>query len=168
MLSPMIDFRSILTPACTRLCDDASAKALSKKAVLEAGSELLAARFPDIDRRALLEGLLNRERLGSTALGEGVAIPHCRCEQCPVPAAALLRVRPIDFEAPDDKAVDLVFVLAVPFEGRASEQRIHLEILGALSRVFDHSANLAALRAAATARALFDALQSQIDAAQRE
>ena len=155
----MIDFRQILTPACTRVRVDTQ----SKKAVLEKASELLAYRFPEIDRRRLLEGLLNRERLGSTGLGEGVAIPHCRFKDCQTPASALLRTRPIDFDAPDDKAVDLVFVLAVPLH----EQRTHLEILGALARVFDDSSVLVALRRASTDQELFDVLQRQLDMAQR-
>ena len=156
----MIDFRQILHPACTRVCVDTQ----SKKAALDRASELLADRFPEIDRRRLLEGLLARERLGSTGLGEGVAIPHCRCEDCRAPAAALLRIRPLDFDAPDDQAVDLVFVLAVPLH----EQRTHLEILGTLARAFDDPGNLAALRRAGTDRELFDALQRQLDMAQRE
>lgn len=156
----MIDFRHILDPACARVCVDIQ----SKKAVLDRASDMLADRFPEIDRRRLLEGLLNRERLGSTALGEGVAIPHCRCEDCRAPAAALLRTPPIDFDAPDDRAVDLVFVLAVPSDA----QRSHLEILGALARAFDDSGNLAALRGASTDRALFDTLQRQLESGQRE
>ena len=156
----MIDFRQILHPTCARVCVDTQ----SKKAALERASELLAERFSEIDRRRLLEGLLARERLGSTGLGEGVAIPHCRSEDCRAPAAALLRVRPVDFDAPDDQAVDLLFVLAVPLH----EQRIHLEILGTLARAFDDPGNLLALRRAGSDRELFDALQRQLDLAQRE
>ena len=154
----VIDFRQILVPACTRVCIDAH----SKKAALEKASELLARRFPEMDRRLLLEGLLSREKLGSTGLGEGVAIPHCRFKDCQAPAAALLRTPPIDFDAPDDQDVDLMFVLAVPLH----EQRIHLEILGALARAFDDSSNLVALRRADTDQALFDTLQRQLDMAQ--
>ena len=156
----MIDFREILTPDCT--C--ASATTRSKKTVLERASEVIAARHPEIDARRLFQGLLARERLGSTGLGEGVAIPHCRDEACQAPAACLLRCPPIDFDAPDDRAVDLVFVLAVPSHG----QRVHLEILGALARAFDEPSNLAALRAAETDGQLFEALQRQLALAQSE
>ena len=136
----------------------------SKKAVLEKASEVLVARHPEIDARRLLEGLLTRERLGSTGLGKGVAIPHCRSKDCRTPAACMLRTHPIDFDAPDDQAVDLVFVLAVPAQG----QRIHLEILGTLARVFDDASNLSALRMAETDDQLFEALQRQLALAQRE
>ena len=155
----MIDFRRILLPECT-----CRAEVRSKKAALEKGSELIATHHADIDPRRLLEGLVGRERLGSTGLGEGVAIPHCRLEECAAPIAALLATPPIDFDAPDGQRVDLVFVLAVPLHG----QRTHLEILGALARVFDDDGNLAALRGAKTDAALFDTLQRRLAMAQRE
>ena len=155
----MIDFRQILRPECTRRVE-----ARSKKAALEKGSELIAAHHADVDARRLLEGLLNRERLGSTGLGEGVAIPHCRLEECQHPTAALLTTAPIDFDAPDGQDVDLLFVLAVPLHG----QRTHLEILGALARVFDDAGNLAGLRGAKTDAELFDTLQRQLAMAERE
>ena len=156
----MIDFGEVLTPDCARR----GVAARSMKAVLEKGSELIAARHVEIDPRRLLDGLLSREMLGSTGLGEGVAIPHCRLAECQAPAAALLATPPIDFDAPDGQAVDLVFVLAVPLHG----QRTHLEILGALARVFDDAGNLAALRRAETDAALFDTLQRQLAMTQRE
>lgn len=156
----MIDFGEVLTLDCVRR----GVAARSMKAALEKGSELIAARQAGIDPRRLLDGLLSRERLGSTGLGEGVAIPHCRLAECRAPAAALLSTTPIDFDAPDGQAVDLVFVLAVPLHG----QRAHLEILGALARVFDDAGNLAALRRAETTAALFDTLQRQLAMTQRE
>ena len=156
----MIDFREILAHDCTRV----GVEMRSKKAVLEKASEVLVARHPEIDARRLLEGLLSRERLGSTGLGKGVAIPHCRSTDCRTPAACMMRIHPIDFDAPDDQAVDLVFVLAVPAQG----QRIHLEILGALARAFDDADNLAALRRAETDAQLFEALQRQLALAQRK
>lgn len=156
----MIDFGEVLTPDCVRRNVDAR----SMKAALEKGSELIAARHAEVDPRRLLDGLLNRERLGSTGLGEGVAIPHCRLAECQAPSAALLTTAPIDFDAPDGQAVDLIFMLAVPLHG----QRTHLEILGALARVFDDAGNLAALRRAETNAALFDTLQRQLAMTQRE
>ena len=157
----MIDFREILAPDCTVMDVDAH----SKKAALAKASELLAARHLEINARLLLKGLLDRERLGSTGLGKGVAIPHCRFEHCSTSSASCLRTRTaLDFDAPDDQAVDLLFVLAVP----RHEQRVHLQILGALARAFDDAANLTALRRAATNRELFDGLQNQLAEVQRE
>ena len=157
----MIEFETILSPACTHV----GVEARSKKGVLEHACQCLADAFPAIESRRLLEGLLVRERLGSTGLGEGVAIPHCRFERCDAPVACFLRTREgIDFDGPDDQLVDLLFVLAVPLH----EQRIHLEILGALARAFDDPGNLASLRRAATDQELFDTLQRQLAMSQRE
>ncbi len=157
----MIDFHAILSPACTRV----GVVAQSKKAALEEASVRIAAVEPAIEARGLLEGLLERERLGSTGLGEGVAIPHCRCAECRTPVAAFFATDSgIDFDAPDDAPVDLLFTLAVPVD----EHRQHLEILGALARVFDDPANLAALRRARSHEALFDAFQRQLASVQRE
>ena len=150
----MIDFAELLRPASTR----AAASSLSKKAALEDASSLLADAF-GLDGRRLLEGFLNRERLGSTGLGEGVAIPHCRFGDCPNPIGALLTLtQPVDFDAPDDRRVDILFALVVPTD----EERAHLEILGALARVFDDPANLLELREATSNDALHDTLQRQI------
>ena len=157
----MIEFETILSPSCTHVGVDAR----SKKGVLEQACECLADAFPEIEPRRLLEGLLARERLGSTGLGEGVAIPHCRFDGCDAPVACFLKTRDgIDFDGPDDQLVDLLFVLAVPLH----EQRIHLEILGALARAFDDPGNLASLRRAATDQDLFDTLQRQLAMSQRE
>ena len=157
----MVDFHDILAPAGVHLGVDAQ----SKKAALGEASELLADCHPQLDPRRLLEGLLRRERLGSTSIGAGVAIPHCRFDACPAPMAAFIRTRAaIDFDAPDGEGVDLMFVLAVP----TREQRAHLEILGALARTFRDSGNRDALRRAATDGELFDALQRQLAIAQRD
>ena len=157
----MIEFETILSPSCTHV----GVEARSKKGVLERACQCLAEAYPSIEPRRLLEGLLARERLGSTGLGEGVAIPHCRFERCNAPVACFLRTREgIDFDGPDDQLVDLLFILAVPLH----EQRIHLEILGALARAFDDPGNLASLRLAATDRELFDTLQRQLAMSQRE
>ena len=136
----MIDFRELLPPSCTR----ARHRAASKKAALEEASEIIARRHPELEPRRLLEGLLARERLGNTCLGDGVAIPHCRMD-CDRPVGALLRLAvPLDFDAPDAEPVDLLFVLVVPDD----EARRHLEILGALAQAFDLSSNRTMLRRA--------------------
>lgn len=87
----------------------------SKKSLLEKASELLASAPDGADVRQIFESLCQRERLGSTGLGHGVAIPHGRVSGQTGVAAALIRLRtPIDFDAPDQDRVDLFFALAVP------------------------------------------------------
>ena len=106
----------------------------------------------------MFEHLLTRERLGSTGLGEGIAIPHCRID-CPRPMAALLRLEtPVDFDAPDDAPVDLLFVLIVP----PGETSAHLTTLAALARLFQSADNRAALRAGASDAELYDTFVSLV------
>lgn len=136
----MIDFQELLPPSCTR----AGHRTASKKAALEQASEIIAAGHPGMEPRRLLEGLLARERLGNTCLGDGVAIPHCRMP-CDRPVAALLRLAvALDFDASDGQPVDLLFVLVVPDD----EARRHLEILGTFAQAFDLPSNRNQLRRA--------------------
>lgn len=87
----------------------------SKKSLLEKAASLLAAAPDSAGERDIFESLCQRERLGSTGLGHGVAIPHGRVSGQNAVAAALIRLQtPIDFDAPDSEKVDLFFALAVP------------------------------------------------------
>ncbi len=86
-----------------------------------------------LSRKTILNGLAEREKLGSTALGHAVAIPHARIKGLPVSAGALIKLRyPIEFAAPDKLAVQLFFILLVP--SGASE--LHLQILSELAQRF--------------------------------
>ncbi len=137
----MFDLATILTPECT-LADVAAS---SKKRLLEFASEVIADHFVSLEAHRLFDELIARERLGSTALGHGVAIPHCRIDGLSVTVGALFRLaEPIDFDAPDDQPVDLVFVLVVPREARDD----HLAILSNLARGFSDAERRRALREA--------------------
>lgn len=90
------------------------------------------AKVYTIDRDAVLEGLEEREALGSTGFGRGVALPHARIEGLSRPVAALLKLgRPIDFGAADRMPVDLAIGLLSPINAGAT----HLHALAALSRL---------------------------------
>ncbi|NIP13600.1 MAG: PTS IIA-like nitrogen regulatory protein PtsN [Pseudomonadales bacterium] len=146
----MPDITTILSPACTK----ASIEAHSRKRALEAAADLVAEQHPDLSARKLFDELMARERLGSTGLGDGVAIPHCRipCEQI---TGALLRLQePVDYESMDDEPVDLLFVLAVPSE----ETTAHLDLLAALARIFGDPENRRRLRSSGTDEALYQEL----------
>lgn len=124
----MIDFRSILSPGRTRIGFPAS----SKKRALELASEIIVAEEPALADRELFDQLLVRERLGSTGLGDGVALPHCRSEHTDRIIGAFLRLEhPIDFDADDGQPVDLMFVLVVPQEAADA----HLKVLASIARV---------------------------------
>ena len=104
----------------------------SKKRVFEnAGLQFEEAL--GISRRKIFDALLARERLGSTGLGHGVAIPHGRIKGLKAAAGAFIRTQsPIAFEATDGKPVNLIFVLLVP--EKATDQ--HLQILSELAQMF--------------------------------
>ncbi len=119
----------ILTPE-RMLCH---VQATSKKRVLEYFSKLLATETISLDSHEIFESLLGRERLGSTGLGKGVAIPHARVAQCDMTLAAFLQLdQGIDFDAIDRQPVDLLFALVVP--GEATQE--HLDILAQLAAMF--------------------------------
>ncbi|HEY5717994.1 MAG TPA: PTS IIA-like nitrogen regulatory protein PtsN [Motiliproteus sp.] len=124
----------------------------SKKRILENCSELIAQQVDNLDEEEIFLGLVNRERLGSTGIGEGIAIPHCRLEQCKEAFGALIKLpEPIDFDAIDHQPVDLLFVLLVPIE--ATEE--HLQLLAALAEMFNDPDLRARMRAAGDADALY-------------
>ena len=87
----------------------------SKKKLLEQLSSLVAEEIGDASADDIYERLLARERMGSTGIGEGIAIPHCRLLQCQKALGVLLRLNtPIDYDSIDGNPVDLVFALLVP------------------------------------------------------
>jgi PTS system nitrogen regulatory IIA component len=118
--------------------------------VLDEAARLLAGDS-EADRAVVAECLRQRERLGSTAIGHGVAIPHGRCAAYGEARAAFLRVEPpVDFDAGDGEPVDLVFAMAVP--EHFTQQ--HLQLLSELAERFADAGWREALRAAPDAAAL--------------
>jgi PTS system nitrogen regulatory IIA component len=101
-----------------------------KRAFEEAG--LLFESLHGLSRALVTDSLFSRERLGSTGLGHGVAIPHGRIKGLKTPMAAVFQLlKPIGFDAPDDKAVTLLIFLLVP---EAATQK-HLEILSEIAEL---------------------------------
>lgn len=116
-----------------------------------------------IGRSLVFDSLFARERLGSTGLGQGVAIPHGRIKGLKDALGAFVRLaQPVPFDAPDTKPVHLLFVLLVPEQ--ATEK--HLQILSELAQMFSDRALRDAMTAAADAGALHQLIASwQPDAA---
>ena len=130
-------------------------EAVDRDGVLAHAARLLAVDAVD-DAAGIAECLRMRERLGSTAIGHGVAIPHGRCNAFQGVRAAFLRLRePVDFDAGDGEPVDLVFAMTVP--EHFTQQ--HLQLLSELAEVFADPAFRQALRAAPDAGALDATLQ---------
>lgn len=126
-------------------------KAASKKQVLQ---ELAtrAAEVYGLEPRAVLEGLIARERLGSTAMGGGVAIPHARLAGLDRIVGVFARLdRAVDFEAVDGQGVDLVFALLAPEDAGAA----HLRALARVSRLLREPEIRDKLRATEEAVALY-------------
>ena len=119
---------SVLAPACIRL----EQRAASVRQVLAEAALLLAAQH-GLRADAVADALWAREQLASTALGQGVALPHARIPGLLQAHAAYLRLNPaLAFDAPDDRPVSDVFVLLVP--ERANER--HLQLLAGVAERF--------------------------------
>jgi PTS system nitrogen regulatory IIA component len=129
----------ILSPDCIRLDADAT----SKKRVLELASQLLARFDESLSPRGVFDCLIAREKLGSTGLGHGVAIPHGRLPGLDRTIGVFLRTQKgVDFDAPDKEPVDLVFALLVPEE--STEE--HLQVLASIASYFGSGRSRDALR----------------------
>ena len=125
----------------------------SKKRLFECVAQLFAEQS-GLSQTEVFDCLIARERLGSTALGQGVAMPHGRHAGVPAATGAFVRLKePIEFDAPDNKPVSLVFVLLVP-EAATGE---HLALLSHLAGLFNEKSVREALHSCQTpeeARAL--------------
>ena len=116
----------------------------SKKRLLEQISALLASGATGLSDSEIFDALVNREKLGSTGLGKGVAIPHGRMPELESPVCAFIRLStPVDFDASDGEPVDLVFALLVPED--STEE--HLQVLSTIAEIFSNSGVCSALRA---------------------
>jgi PTS system nitrogen regulatory IIA component len=122
--------------------------ATSKKRVFEQAGMLFESRL-GLPHNQVYDALFARERLGSTGLGHGIAIPHGRIKGIKDAAGAFLRTRsPIPFEAPDGNPVNMIFVLLVP--EKATDQ--HLLILSELAEMFSERDTRAGLAEAVDAQ----------------
>lgn len=141
---------TLLTPERTACrIEDSNKKRLFETIATIVSDDCLELSYSDV-----LDNLVARENLGSTGLGQGIALPHCRVNNCEEPLGALLSLAsPIPFDAPDERPVDLLFVLLVPTEARQQ----HLDILAELARAFSDPAFCARLREATDDRALHTA-----------
>jgi PTS system nitrogen regulatory IIA component len=145
-----VSLSEILRPNSVR----AGVRCASKKRCLESIADLIA-EVSGRDAGDLLDNLNARERLGSTGLGQGVAIPHCRLGAGTTSAALLTLDSPIEFGAIDDGPVDLLFALVVPED--ACEE--HLQLLAKLAELFSRADFCERLRGAPDDSALFSVIQ---------
>ena len=139
----------------SRTCVAHKVKARSKKAILETLANLIASEAPELTSAEVFNSLITRERLGSTGLGRGVAIPHGRLNHSRHPYGAfVLTEEGLDFDAIDNQPVDLFFSLLVPEQ--ATEE--HLQILAQLAEMFSDEEFLGRVRASRSPDELFKLL----------
>lgn len=127
----------------------------SKKRVLEFFSTFIAQNTPSLDSQEVFSRLIGRERLGSTGIGNGVAIPHARSPHCKTPIAGFLKLQePIDFDAIDGEPVDLLFVLLVPEEADDT----HLSLLAEVANIMNDADTRTQLRKSESQHELYEIL----------
>ncbi len=130
-------------------------QASSKKKVLEELSNQLASNTSATTAEDIFDALLERERLGSTGLGKGVAIPHARIPNLPHTIAAMLTLEsPVDFESVDKQPIDMAIGLLVPED----DGEHHLQHLSRLVSLFRDAKACEKLRQADSADAIFEVL----------
>lgn len=128
----------------------------SKKKLLQLIANIVADRTK-LSESSIYSNLLNRERLGSTGLGQGFAVPHARLNDLDKTMACFFRLKQaVNFEAPDNQPVDLVFTIIIPEE--ATEE--HLLILSSLARIFSREEVCDAIRNATNKDEIAQIIQS--------
>ncbi len=120
-----------------------------------------ASKLTGVDSRLIFDKLLERERLGSTGVGQGVALPHGKLDEMKDIFGLFARLgKPIDFESVDEKPVDLIFLLLVP-EGAGAK---HLKALARISRLLRDETVCTKLRSARDTDAIYAFLTGASDA----
>jgi len=148
MSDSAITIKSILSPELTQCGLPGS----SKKKALEEVARLIAAHYPELAENDIFDSLIAREKLGSTGVGQGIAIPHSRLEDCNKVIGCLFTLeQKIDFDAIDNEPVDILFVLLVPQEATSE----HLELLSQIAEKFNDTRFCARLRKATSGEELF-------------
>lgn len=129
--------------------------ARSKKKALETISEIVSDNYPEYNTNKVFETLIERERLGSTGIGHGVALPHGRLAECTDTIGVFITLSEgVDYDAIDKEPVKLLFSLLVP-ENSTEE---HLKILAKLAEFFRQKSNRQILETATSAETVYNLL----------
>ncbi len=149
-----MNIKDLLNPSCTSAQSDVS----STKTILDKLAHLLGEQCPSVGSDKILEELVARERLGSTAIGHGVAMPHAKLSSITSPMLAIVTTQNgIDFDAPDDELVDIFFGLILPDEDKGE----HLQSLKCITELARQEEVRKSLRAAADQQSLVDVAITQ-------
>ncbi|MBF0219538.1 MAG: PTS sugar transporter subunit IIA [Gammaproteobacteria bacterium] len=129
----------------------------SKKRALEMMCNLAAEVHQQLEAGVLFDTIIEREQLGTTGFGHGVAIPHARIDGLESPVAIVYQLQQgVDFDAVDQEPVDIIFMLLVPKE--ATEE--HIAILGVLASMLRNRAFTARMRASRSDQQLFELISN--------
>lgn len=127
----------------------------SKKRILEIISEIAAQTNPEVEKEAVLSALLGREKVGSTGIGNGIALPHGRLPELTKVTAVVVTTTPaINFDAIDDKPVDIFFAILVP----ENQTEGHLQTLATIAGKLSQKEIIKAIRGAETKEEVIAAL----------
>ena len=144
-----MNIKSLLSLDCVLFKHQCS----SKKRLLETIASHLCDHNTNLDPSNVFSALIARERLGSTGLGKGIAIPHCRIADCTETIGVLVTLAtPIDFNAVDSELVDIIFVLVVPEDGHKD----HLQTLATIAETFSDKDCLQRMRKSMNAQELYN------------
>lgn len=148
-----MNVKLLLRPECTKVLTDCQ----SKKKILEHIAEIASTKLPDLTCTDILSSLMNREKLGSTGIGNGVAIPHGKIKPNESPVAVLIVIHPgIDYDAIDNRPVDVFFALLVPED----QCDVHLNTLASIAEIFDNKEMLRKIRSAETDNDLYQIIEA--------
>ena len=138
-------------------CTKSAVQCTSKKRALELISEIAAPQLGQ-NPQALFESLLNREKMGSTGIGNGIAIPHGRLHNCDTAVAVLIQCQePVEFDSIDNRPVDVLFALLVPDE----QCKLHLKTLSSVAEKLNDKQILRQLRHAESDQELYQIFTSE-------
>ncbi|MBL53283.1 MULTISPECIES: PTS IIA-like nitrogen regulatory protein PtsN [Marisediminitalea] len=127
----------------------------SKKRILEIISDIAAQTNPEVEKEAVLSALLGREKVGSTGIGNGIALPHGRLPELTKVTAVVVTTTPaINFDAIDDKPVDIFFAILVP----ENQTEGHLQTLATIAGKLSQKEIIKAIRGAETKEEVIAAL----------
>ncbi|ODS23885.1 PTS fructose transporter subunit IIA [Candidatus Endobugula sertula] len=147
-----MNIASLLSPKSV-LCKHSSS---SKKRLLEDMAEYICKQYTELDSNTVFRALISREKLGSTSIGNGIAIPHCRIPQCNKTIGMLVTLdQGIEFNAIDNQNVDIIFTLLVP-EGANDK---HLQTLACIAETLSNDVILNNIRHAQQSEELLQVLQ---------
>lgn len=146
-----MEILQILTPDCTQC----AVQGTSKKRILEIISQIASEHIPQIDQATILSSLMCREKMGSTGIGNGIALPHGRLPDLEKVLAILITSKPaIEFDAIDNKPVDIFFALLVPED----QAQGHLQTLATIAGRLSDKERVKVIRNATSDMQLFEAI----------